>query len=298
MFRLIYLTFYGEFKPGKEAKSHLHESPGVMTAPLVTLAVLCFFLFYSLPTFNPTSPAKGWFGTLFANPERAYSNHEGHERHEEEALTLINTENTEGTEDNKATVSEAVISSESHNPKPKALSLKPKALSPEPKAPSAHELHIEHIEHISHNWAMLISILVAGLGILIATMGYLWSKIDPALWQRKLGVVYRGMFRKWWCDEVYNVTAVRGTLLLSKLFAWFDLRIIDGIVDGSALVTRTYAFIEGWFDLYIVDGLVNLTAWIVGLWGRMVRLLQGGQVQRYIFYSLVAVGLFIVLKVV
>jgi hypothetical protein len=46
-----------------------------------------------------------------------------------------------------------------------------------------------------------------------------------------------------------------------------------------------------------VDGLVNLTAWIVGVWGQIVRLFQGGQVQRYILYTLAVVGLLLVLKV-
>ncbi len=105
------------------------------------------------------------------------------------------------------------------------------------------------------------------------------------------------MYNKWWTDEIYDATAIKGTVGVAKILAWFDLRIIDGIVDGVALVTRIYAYIHGWFDLYIIDGMVNLTAWIVGLLGRMVRMFQGGQVQRYIFYTLVVLGLFIIIKV-
>jgi len=40
MFRLLYLTFFGEFRGSKEQKEHLHESPVNMTFPLVVLAVL------------------------------------------------------------------------------------------------------------------------------------------------------------------------------------------------------------------------------------------------------------------
>lgn len=39
MFRLLYLTFYGKFRGTMEQKDHLHESPKVMTIPLVILAV-------------------------------------------------------------------------------------------------------------------------------------------------------------------------------------------------------------------------------------------------------------------
>jgi NADH-quinone oxidoreductase subunit L len=38
MFRLIFLTFHGEERLEPEAKAHLHESPPVMTIPLVILA--------------------------------------------------------------------------------------------------------------------------------------------------------------------------------------------------------------------------------------------------------------------
>jgi NADH-quinone oxidoreductase subunit L len=40
MFRLIFLTFFGEERIDPRAKEHLHESPSVMTVPLVLLA--CF----------------------------------------------------------------------------------------------------------------------------------------------------------------------------------------------------------------------------------------------------------------
>ncbi len=40
MFRLMFLTFFGEFRGTEHAKSHLHESPALMTIPLVILATL------------------------------------------------------------------------------------------------------------------------------------------------------------------------------------------------------------------------------------------------------------------
>ena len=38
-FRLIYLTFHGEFRGTEEQRHHLHESPAVMTVPLAVLCV-------------------------------------------------------------------------------------------------------------------------------------------------------------------------------------------------------------------------------------------------------------------
>ncbi len=40
MFRLLFLTFFGEFRGTEDQRHHLHESPVSMTAPLVVLAIL------------------------------------------------------------------------------------------------------------------------------------------------------------------------------------------------------------------------------------------------------------------
>ena len=42
MFRLMYLTFFKEFRGTEEQKHHLHESPSLITIPLVILAILAF----------------------------------------------------------------------------------------------------------------------------------------------------------------------------------------------------------------------------------------------------------------
>jgi NADH-quinone oxidoreductase subunit L len=43
MFRLLYLTFFNDFRGTKEQHHHLHESPAVMTVPLMVLAILAAF---------------------------------------------------------------------------------------------------------------------------------------------------------------------------------------------------------------------------------------------------------------
>ena len=48
MFRILFLTFFGAFRGTAEQAGHVHESPPVMTAPLVVLAIL--------------SLAGGWMG--------------------------------------------------------------------------------------------------------------------------------------------------------------------------------------------------------------------------------------------
>jgi len=57
MFRLVILTFHSEPRDHHKFE-HAHESPFVMAAPLVILAVLSIFIWY---TPNPFAPDAGWF---------------------------------------------------------------------------------------------------------------------------------------------------------------------------------------------------------------------------------------------
>lgn len=43
MFRLVFMTFHGEFRGTEEEEHHLHESPWTMTLPLQVLAILSIF---------------------------------------------------------------------------------------------------------------------------------------------------------------------------------------------------------------------------------------------------------------
>ena len=56
MFRLTYLTFYGQSRVDLEVAHHIHESPRVMTTPLVILAALAL-----VGGFLGVPPEHGWF---------------------------------------------------------------------------------------------------------------------------------------------------------------------------------------------------------------------------------------------
>ena len=62
MYRLIFMTFHGS-PTKKELIDDIHESPKAMTYPLILLATLSFFIFYTLPSVNPISD-HGWFKDL------------------------------------------------------------------------------------------------------------------------------------------------------------------------------------------------------------------------------------------
>ena len=66
MFRLIFLTFHGKPK-NEKIYENLHESPSVMTLPLIILSALSFAVFFT-GTINPLSDGShGWFSKAVGN---------------------------------------------------------------------------------------------------------------------------------------------------------------------------------------------------------------------------------------
>jgi NADH-quinone oxidoreductase subunit L len=239
MFRLVILTFHG--RPKNQAiYEHIHESPRVMIIPLMTLALLSLFIFYTLPGLNPITADGGWFMHLIRKPLSAVSVQLGYP-----VLEI-----------------------------------------------SEHTVHQAHISGI------FISILVALSGIILAFAFYFWKKLDADLWAEKIRPLYNLSFHKYYFDELYDATVIRGTLLWNDALNWFDVKIIDGIVNGSGWLTRSVSFFSGKFDLGIIDGAVNGIADITQYFGGRVRRIQTGQIQNYIFAALMGIIIIILWTIV
>jgi NADH-quinone oxidoreductase subunit L len=118
---------------------------------------------------------------------------------------------------------------------------------------------------------------------------YQWKKIDADKLAGKLKPLYNFSLNKWYIDEIYQYTFIGGTLLFSKFLAWFDNTIVDGIVNGSAFVTRWISKISGVFDTYVIDGFVNFVAYLNGFFGIAFRKIQTGRVQTYVVYIVFAI---------
>jgi NADH-quinone oxidoreductase subunit L len=71
MFRLLFLTFFGEFRGTQKQMSHLHESPKTMTIPLIVLGVLSVVGgFIGIPeVFHGTHLLKGFLEPVFKDAE-------------------------------------------------------------------------------------------------------------------------------------------------------------------------------------------------------------------------------------
>lgn len=156
------------------------------------------------------------------------------------------------------------------------------------------EMYMEAMHH-AHYPAMILSILLGGLGILLAFAMYQWKKIDPDKLAEKLPWAYKLSYNKWYFDEIYQASFIAGTLAFSKILAWFDQTIVDGIVNGSAWVTRQVSRLSGLFDTYVVDGLVNFSAFFSGFVGLAFKRMQTGKVQTYIVFVVFSILILLVI---
>jgi NADH-quinone oxidoreductase subunit L len=175
MFRLIFVAFFGENQAGE----HAHESPAVMTVPLIILAVLAVF--------------AGFVGSPLMNYAFAHY------------ITY----------------------------------------------PGA-------VHHTPSITIMLISSLLAISGIFLAWAVYQKKWLDYEKLKIKMGGLYLLLYNKYYIDEFY---------------AW----LIKHFIDGTARLME-------WFDLKVVNGAVNGLAWLTGYLGLNLRYTEDGQVQTYAIY--------------
>lgn len=237
MFRLVILTFHGQPRDHHKFE-HAHESPFLMVFPLVLLAVLSFFIWY---TPNPLNSEQGWVLSKWIEKPLVYT-----------------PDNSRFDFMKSASVDNVVTQSYIDS-----------------------KVYKEAI-HQAHYPAMGLSLFVAISGILLAFVMYQWKKINADKLAEKIKPLYIFSLNKWFFDELYHKTFVAITIGLSKVLAWIDAKIIDGIVDGSAYITKHFSFFIGNFDKYVIDGIVNFTAYFNGFVGLITRRIQTGKVQTYL----------------
>lgn len=152
-----------------------------------------------------------------------------------------------------------------------------------------HSESYMHAMHSVHYPAMILSLVMGGIGILLAFSFYQWKKFSADKLAAKLNPLYKFSLNKWYFDELYNNYIVEGNLIFSRALSWFDNKVVDGIVNAAATVTRFVSEIHNLFDKYVVDGLVNFSAFLSGGIGLGFRKLQTGKVQTYVVFVVFSV---------
>ena len=226
MFRQVFMVFFGENRADEHTKEHLHESPPVMTYPLIVLAVGALFAgFLGVPpALGGSNILEHWFEPVFAGGHGG-----GHAAHH----------------------------------------------------------HVEVIEYV----LMVASVGIAAVGIFLAYLIYYRQSLSAETFTAVGGgVPYQAVFNKYYVDELYHATAVRGTLVVSWLCSAFDRNVIDFIVNGVAKATGVVGWAVGRFDHYIIDGLVNGLADVTFGIGNRLRQIQTGNLSIYLYVIVGAIA--------
>jgi NADH-quinone oxidoreductase subunit L len=177
MFRCLYMTCYGKQKTDPKAKDHVHESPWVITLPLVVLAGL--------------ATVGGFVGV----PHAIDVVHIGNKLDAFLAPVFHHTQELYQIEAHGAASTEIML--------------------------------------------MVFSVVVALIGIGIATTMYLKNPELPAKFTSTFSRLHRVVFNKWYVDEIYDAMFVNTTKQFGN-FCWkfFDVKIVDGIVNGVGKVVN------------------------------------------------------------
>lgn len=198
MFRLVYMTFYGEARISGEAGRHVHESPRAMTLPLILLAVF--------------SVLAGYVGlpVLFGEKADLFG------RFLDSAFQ-----------------------------------------------PGGHHLNV------FTEWLLVLAAAAAAfLGIAAAFVFYRKTPALPSRLAERFPGVYRLLVGKYFVDEAYDAVVVRPLVRgAEKVYEHFDLKVVDGALNGSATAA--------------------------GLAGKGLNLLQSGLVRDYALAFLIGALIFL-----
>ncbi len=200
MLRAVYMTFHGNSRVDPHVAQHLHESPGMMTVPLIILAVL--------------STIGGFIGFPIV---------EGWNKFDEFLAPVFS----------KGAVAEA----------------------------GHHAVGFEVT-------MMIVSIVIAVLGITLAYKMYIKNPQLPDRVAERYKPLYSMVANKYWVDEIYDWVFV-GPLIRFSVFLW---RIIDNI---------------------LVDGTVNGVGALVRGGSEIFKRLQTGNIQSYALSILVGIVLMV-----
>ena len=116
--------------------------------------------------------------------------------------------------------------------------------------------------------------------------------VDTGALRRRAGFGYTLLAEGYYFDAAYERLVVRPYLGLTGALSRFDRTVVDGFVNGVALLWRTATEVAWSFDARVIDGLVNGAADAARTAGVALRRVQAGRIQTYQRYMLGALVLF------
>ncbi len=260
-FRAVFMTFTGRERIPHEISHHLHESPKVMTIPLIFLAIGAATVgFFGLKN----AEHKPYFGAFLA-PVIQEHKAETPEAYREAQTVVEGAAAAHGAQE---------------------------AMGAREGAEGA-----ARGEEFPEIVLVVISVVAGLLGITLAYLTFLKKAFDPViLLKRYTWPLHRLLYHKYWVDEIYGALIIWRVVDLSYGSWKFDQWIIDGIVNGASWVTKTFAWVTRVAtEPFVVDGAVNGAAELVRTGYRVFRRIQTGLVENYMLYMVL--GLFLMVTV-
>jgi NADH-quinone oxidoreductase subunit L len=256
MSRLFFLTFWGDDRDHHKF-AHAHESPALITGPLVVLAVFSAFAGYCLAR-------NGFIYRAIPKPTIAVMPGQPAAK-AEDLKTLLETAPGAASAVQEGTPAAAVAD-------------KREKEAEEPEMPT---------------WlAATVIVLVLG-SMMLAFFLYRGPKFEAAEAIRSaFAPLVTVLDRRWYLDDAFLALVALCDQVAALAF-WIDVNIVDRIfVDGWGLLMRIFAEISGFLDDALVDNAVNGVGGLGTDLGEGLRsLVIDGQVQEYLMYAAIAFSL-------
>jgi NADH-quinone oxidoreductase subunit L len=115
---------------------------------------------------------------------------------------------------------------------------------------------------------------------------YIKRSLDPAIFVNKFSKWYKALQNKYYFDDLYVGKGIqKGLLPFNNLLSNFDSNFYDKyLIDGWAVVIRQLYRLSNFIDNLFVDKiLVDGTGTSVRFFNVILRTIQNGKIQFYIF---------------
>jgi NADH-quinone oxidoreductase subunit L len=150
-----------------------------------------------------------------------------------------------------------------------------------------------HISQAGEIGLMALSVVIGLLGIFVAYRFYVKAPEIAENLARRWAGPHKVLYNKYYVDELYDATAISGTMAAARGLWVFDANVVDGAVNGTGWLTMFSSWFSHLIDKYVVDGAVNLVGAVLEESSFVLRRVQTGLVQNYALFMLFGVFAFV-----
>ena len=174
-----------------------------------------------------------------------------------------------------------------------AAAARPPGAQPDAAGPRPGARGAGHTSSGAEAGLMFLSVLAGVLGLYAARHVYIVRPDGADGIASRWPGVYGLLLNKYYVDELYHASAVRGTLASGRRLWTFDRRVVDGVVNGSGWLTQIASWFSHMLDKHVVDGVVNGVGRGAGAGSLVTRRVQTGLVQNYALLMVAGVVVFL-----